>query len=113
MLEVTWVAFLLKTIQEKDKMGTADTKNHCERLTVGGEDCKNQIRKEKCSGLLGNECGGRIGGAGADMPKAKQLVEAQKKLIAVRKLEEYRSTGEGLGHLSNKRAVHASAVPFH
>lgn len=83
------------------------TKNTCVRLTVGGEDCKNQIQKRKCRALVSDEkCSGRTNGVGANEAEAK-------KLIAVQKLEDYRSTGEGLGHLSNKRAVHSSPVPFH
>lgn len=85
---------------------TADTKKPCDRLTVGGADCTNQINKKTCSALpLSGACSGRIHGAGANETEAKRLV-------AIHRLEEYQRTGKGLGHLSNTRALHASPVPF-
>lgn len=86
--------------------------NPCTRLTVGGADCQHQIKERKCPSLSGIPCSGRKGGLGHDMPKAERLVTEQKNLIAVEKLIKYQSTEEGLGHLSNRRAVHSSPVPF-
>jgi hypothetical protein len=96
-------------------MGT-EIINPCARLTVGMLDCKHQIKSNKCPALTG-ECTGRANGIGADPVLAKKLVDEQKnleqkRLDAVAALERYRSTERGLGHLSNKRALHSSPVPF-
>ena len=63
-----------------------ETKNTCARLTVGGEDCKNQIRKKKCRAVTdGGKCSGRTNGIGANEAESKRL-------IALQKLEDLLST---------------------
>lgn len=99
--------------------------NPCARLTVGLLDCQHQITTGKCPGLLDKPCPGKTTGVGHDVPTAKRLVAEKKqslaaeqlateqiKTVAVDRLIKYRSTEEGLGHLSNRRAVHSSPVPF-
>ena len=58
--------------------------NPCVRLTVGRLDCQHQIKTEKCPSLSGKSCSGNDRGVGHDVPGAQALIEAQKKLIAVR-----------------------------
>jgi hypothetical protein len=116
------VTFVLEVKNRRYNM-TTEARNKCERLTVGGADCQHHIKNHKCYALSG-ECSGRAYGLGVDEALAKKLVADQKHLIAeklvsdkrlqiaLEKLERYRSTEAGLGHLSNRRAVHSSPVPF-
>ena len=49
------------------------TKNYCERLVPGGEDCLNQIGKGYCSFTQGEDiCAGRVGAIGANVEKGKE-----------------------------------------
>lgn len=67
-------------------------KGPCVHLTVGRLDCQHQIKTEKCLSLSGKACSGNTHRIGHDVPGAKALIEAQKKVIAIRKLEESQST---------------------
>ena len=50
------------------------SKNHCDRLIPGGNDCANQINKGKCAFVNSEgECTGRTGAIGADLEKGKTL----------------------------------------
>lgn len=49
--------------------------NHCARYIPGGHDCANQIGKiGHCALKEGGECSGKIGGAGANLQRAEDLL---------------------------------------
>jgi hypothetical protein len=91
---------------QQDK--TSTTQNPCRRVLPGSTDCRGQIEKSKCVFQQVGEhasCAGLIHSAGANTEQAKHF-------FRVKRLEDYRSTEQGLGHLSNKRALHSSPVPL-
>jgi hypothetical protein len=95
-----------KKVPDKKKKHT----NECLHVLPGSCDCKNQVEKNTCvfqreNANTATQCLGRTGAAGANVEKGRHFV-------AVKKLQDYQSTGKGRGHLSDLRAVHSDTVPF-
>ena len=82
---------------------TKETTTDCTPIPIWGSECKRRVNRQNCPAMTNGE---NCQGVEDDAGKNNQFA------IAVQRLEDYRSTGEGLGHLSNKRAVHSSPVPF-
>lgn len=101
ILEITWGDFCSASNKpEKQKM-TIEAINTCAQTQIWGSACKRRIDRQNCPAMAkGGTCQGIE--TGSEDPLS----------VAVQRLEAYRSTGVGLGHLSNTRAVHASPVPF-
>jgi hypothetical protein len=90
-----------------EKHGKQEEVNPCEHVLPGSHDCQGQVDKNKCvfQQHPEGECAGRKHASDEDIKKGKRFV-------AIKRLEDYRSTQQGLGHLSDMRAVHSSPVPF-
>lgn len=83
--------------------------NHCERVLPGSIDCQRQVDKKNCVFQQHPQgegvCRGLVHTTDADVERGRHFV-------AIKRLEDYQSTTKGLGHLSDRRAVHSSPVPF-
>jgi hypothetical protein len=83
------------------------TVNPCRHVIPGSQDCQSQVDNKKCIFQQDTEkkCCGEVNADGAN-------IEEGKRFVAVKKLEDHRSTQKGLGHLSDIRERHSSPVPF-
>jgi hypothetical protein len=117
--------FIQKKLEEKsmpptrkrdpDPVLTIDEKtyNPCARHLPGGDNCAHEIQKGRCECIKNNNdtktCTGNTRSIGVDMVKVKKLLlERSNNLKALEQWERYRSTGQGMGHLSDKHLIGGS-----